>query len=439
MGTFADYIGEMDIPENQRAEYAQRMLKLLHASGMMSVDEVGLFGHRIRLLYPPELDETGRVWGCYNYFENDFWESWGLNANTGTFSSNKIGGGAFCTAVLAGYVLTALSCQSYSVVTVDSSYVRERPFIGWINGVLGTQYTDWRSTQLWEIEKLLHKDGCDEYNKDLTGLIHDVPTACADLEQVESYIAARFFEEFYADMSAEEEDVEIYHKEDAIGVRNCFVHLKKTLSALHKRGGTLEEAKKYLLMPMDERSAVIDEQGGNTLAFSYCFVSPALAVAMTAREFGVDFWVLWDELGADIPSVERFPAPQPCPPVEPVSTQELFGVAPDDMAYYWRSDGKVQFSDEMAAWMQSLRAELDGITDTILPEKFLQTMVDAIAGAGSYAFRDMFYEFIARQAEPRVQAAVLLLEQLAERGEPNIRRYLAILGNPALREKVFGF
>ena len=42
------------------------------------------------------------------------------------------------------------------------------------------------------VKKLLHKDGCSEYNKDLTGLIHDVPTACADLEQVESYIAARF-------------------------------------------------------------------------------------------------------------------------------------------------------------------------------------------------------------------------------------------------------
>ena len=439
MGTFAEYIGTMDIPENQRAQYARQMLRLLHAGGMMSVDEVGLFGHRIRLLYPPELDETGRAWGCYNYFEDEFWESWGLNVDTGTFSSNKIGGGAFRAAVLAGYVLTALYSRSYGIVTVDGSYVREHRFIGWINGVLGTQYTDWRSTQLWEIEKLLHKDGCDEYNKDLTGLIHDVPTGCADLEQIESYLAARYFEEFDAGMSAEAEDVEIYHKEDAIGVRNCFTHLKRTLSALHENGGTLEEAKKYLLMPMDERSAVIDEQGGNTLAFSYCFVSPALAVAMTAREFGVDFWALWDELGADIPSVERFPAPQPCPPVEPVSTQELFGVASDDMAYYWQPDGKVQFSDEMTAWMQSLRAELDGITDTILPEKFLQAMADAIAGAGNYAFRDMFYEFIARQAEPRVQAAVLLLERLAERGEPNVRRYLAILGNPALRERVFGF
>ena len=51
----------------------------------------------------------------------------------------------------------------------------------------------------------------------------------------------------------------------------------------------------------------------------------------------------------------------------------------------------------------------------------------------------MFYGLIARQAEPKVQAAVLLLGRLGERSESNVRRYLAILGNPALREKVFGF
>ena len=50
MGTFAEYIGTMDIPENRRAEYAQWMLRLLHAGGMMSVDEVGLLPP-----YPPAL------------------------------------------------------------------------------------------------------------------------------------------------------------------------------------------------------------------------------------------------------------------------------------------------------------------------------------------------------------------------------------------------
>ena len=80
----------------------------------------------------------------------------------------------------------------------------------------------------------------------------------------------------------------------------------------------------------------------------------------------------------------------------------------------------MQFSDEMAAWMQSLRAELDGITETIPPERFLQTMAGAIADAGKSACRDMFYEFLARQAEPRVPAAVLLLNRLNGRGEPNV-------------------
>ena len=60
MGTFTDYTGMTDVPENQCAKYARQMLGRLHADGMMSADEVGLFGRRIRLLYPPELDEAGR-------------------------------------------------------------------------------------------------------------------------------------------------------------------------------------------------------------------------------------------------------------------------------------------------------------------------------------------------------------------------------------------
>lgn len=50
MGTFTDYTGMTDVPENQCAKYARQMLGRLHAGGMMSADEVGLFGRRIRLL-----------------------------------------------------------------------------------------------------------------------------------------------------------------------------------------------------------------------------------------------------------------------------------------------------------------------------------------------------------------------------------------------------
>ena len=59
------------------------------------------------------------------------------------------------------------------------------------------------------------------------------------------------------------------------------------------------------------------------------------------------------------------------------------------------------------------------------------------------AFREMFYDFVAHSELPMVQAAIRYLRQLSER-EPDsssvsLRRYLAVLGNLPLREKVFGF
>ena len=52
-------------------------------------------------------------------------------------------------------------------------------------------------------------------------------------------------------------------------------------------------------------------------------------------------------------------------------------------------------------------------------------------------FREAFYDFIAHQTDPRFQAALVLLGHLVQREEPNLRRYVAILGNPALRKQVF--
>ena len=91
MGTFIEHLGEMDIPEESRAEYAQQMLAVLHAGGMMSVEMLPLYGRRIFLLSPPALNEEGRAGGCYNYFESVSWESWGLSARRGSFGSGKVG------------------------------------------------------------------------------------------------------------------------------------------------------------------------------------------------------------------------------------------------------------------------------------------------------------------------------------------------------------
>ena len=66
-------------------------------------------------------------------------------------------------------------------------------------------------------------------------------------------------------------------------------------------------------------------------------------------------------------------------------------------------------------------------------------MADNISIGGNIFFRDAFYEFISRQSEPKVQAAVLLMGRLAEREDKNLKRFHAILTNPLLRKDVLGF
>ena len=176
MGTFSYFLGEMDIPEERREEFAQGALKLLRAGGMLIAEPTSMFGHQIYLLHPPELDEEGRAYGCYNYFEDDCWENWSLDAKNGRFACGKIGYRQFHAVALAMGVYTSLYCKSFSAATLESRLLYEGRFIGWINYVLGTQFTNWRDTQMWKFYKLLMEEDRESLlrdNKNLTALIWD--------------------------------------------------------------------------------------------------------------------------------------------------------------------------------------------------------------------------------------------------------------------------
>ena len=162
MGIESQYLGEINIPEEHRAEYAQQALKLLRAGGMVTVELVQLYGHKLYLLSPPELDEEdGKAVGHYNYLDENSGERWCLNAKDGWFGCGKIIGSCYYSTIAAVHILTTLWSASYAATLINGCLVREKPYIRWINYVLGTQYTNQRATQLWEIGKLLHLD--DDY------------------------------------------------------------------------------------------------------------------------------------------------------------------------------------------------------------------------------------------------------------------------------------
>ena len=142
-------------------------------------------------------------------------------------------------------------------------------------------------------------------------------------------------------------------------------------------------------------------------------------------------------------------------PAEPVSTADFSRCSPDDLAFLWTPNGRIEFSDTMWAWLASLRHRLDSLTvagkDLIPPSDFLRAMVMILAEInpsdsliGNFAWREMFFTWIQTASNLRVQASVVLMKELASQPSDapqcvsNLRRYLAVLGNPALREYALG-
>ena len=445
MGIFMQHLGEIKIPEEHRAEYAQQALKLLRAGGMMTVEPVQLSGHKLYLLSPPELDEDGKAIGHYNYLDENSGERWCLNAKNGWFGCGKVVGRCFYRTVAAVHILTSFWSTAYTASIIDGYLIREKDYIGWINYVLGTQYTNHRATQMWEIGKLLHLDD-DSWvsrNPDLGHLLEDYPPECADRDQTLSYLAAYHFDELCSILPPlTDEDWEELKQSKMLTIQAIYDQLQSTLREYHQNGGTLEGVKKFLIMPTEEKRQAIHQQKDTDqqyLLFAFFMMPPAVSIACIAKEFDAAFWEIWNEISGQIPEAPRLYTPEPCPPVEPLSTQKFLDLNPDDMAYYWTPDCGLQFSDELKKQVAAWRSELEAITDRIAPQDFLKTLADSIATGGHIFFRDTFYEFIARQAETKIQVAVLLMGRLAEREDEDLKRFHAVLGNPMLRKEVFGF
>ena len=142
-------------------------------------------------------------------------------------------------------------------------------------------------------------------------------------------------------------------------------------------------------------------------------------------------------------------------PAEPVSTADFLRCTPDDLAFLWSPDGQIEFSTAMWEWLTSLRHRLDTLsavgTNLIPPSDLLRFMVTVLADInpsdmliGNFAWREMFFNWIQAASNLRVQASLVLMKELASQPSDatqcvsNLRRYLAVLGNPALREYALG-
>ena len=107
-------------------------------------------------------------------------------------------------------------------------------------------------------------------------------------------------------------------------------------------------------------------------------------------------------------------------------------------------------SSETRAWLEELNIRFNEALHAPKPWSdglsFQRSMVETLSAVRSrnariWAFRDMFYEFLANWDQPAYQAMWKLFEEMAAKEETEssrLRQYLALLFNRPLRKEVFG-
>ena len=351
-----------------------------------------------------------------------------------------------CSAV---YVLYEFYADSFGMANRDDHVYDAREIIGWLNYLFGEHYTNRRATNLWRIYQLLP-----DYRKDdnLLPLLPD--NASMDVLGTLIYLAVtrEDHEEEWKQLIAVPP-----HGPEEITLPDCIRIAENALKDL-KASDEVSETQK-----LEQLKSVL-KAGGQKISPEipklYRFIggiTSLLPVEITAKlvadTFSLDFPTLLEELqpyARDVRELWNYKDRQPPKPIPPVDTASFLGCSDDDRAWWWTPGGDVHFSGEMTAWLSQCRTELETLAnqEPLLhgtePLKLLIETLYDIQEHHRYvfAFREMFYDFVAHSDLPTVQATIQYLRQLSER-EPDssfsLRRYLAVLGNLPLREKVLGF
>ena len=331
----------------------------------------------------------------------------------------------------------------------DDHVYDAREIIGWLNYLFGEHYTNRRATNLWRIYQLLP-----DYRKDdnLLPLLPD--NASMDVLGTLIYLAVtrEDHEEEWKQFIAVPP-----HGPEEITLPDCIRIAENALKDL-KASDEVSETQK-----LEQLKSVL-KAGGQKISPEipklYRFIggiTSLLPVEITAKlvadTFSLDFPTLLEELqpyARDVRELWNYKDRQSPKPIPPVDTASFLGCSDDDRAWWWTPGGDVHFSGEMNVRLSQCRTELETLASQrpLLPgTETLKLLIETLYDVQEqhryvFSFREMFYDFVAHSELPLVQAAIRYLRQLLER-EPdspvNLRRYLAIMGNLPLREKVFGF
>lgn len=494
MGSFI-YYPPVDIPQEKREEFIQRMRKILDFGGMMDIQYVKFSDISLPLLRPIR-EMQGRLDFAFNYFEDSNWEDAGFDPQRCRMGSGKIGSFEFNDVMRAATMLFELYDSRHYLAANDGYFVEADKTIGWLNHLFGTQYGLGKRKNLWAcIETNIWPDQ-DVEARNIYDIIppHWRKAVCSTDVADLLYIASG---------TQHLKDQTLRAGTYPADILNCRVALERYFEGKEKDScNGLWELFKLNYGERAKTTGEFEEIAQLTL-----HMPARVFVYLTAELQGKPFRKLWPELSADVYRDEKMAQysdtdlqawrkarmEEPVPPIrtcdylvqtsvwafwgtpDELKNKPRYYISDDDRLYWWDDSDEVQISEETDAWLKKLAVRHREIVEKISASSnqitqfkdFMQMLVEI----HKYFYNllpieSMFYEFVDHLSQVEYAAGIELIKQLSEQediraagdvvrkvspndldnknvlgneGRLQIKRLYAVFANKELRNKYFGF
>lgn len=453
MGTFAGYTGEMNITKEKRKCFGEQMMKLLNYGGMMQFERVSLFDHELALLSPVELSEAGEVNFWYNYFEEDSWENAGFHMNDSIFYSNKIGSREFSDVILAAYTLYEMYDEAPGFAECNGEIIDSRFYGGWINHILGTEFSAKKRYNLWENAEHIafdRMDCSDPFSRsELRCLVPNKLLKAAGGTELSDLLYI-----IYGTESLKADDiVPASYPDDVYRCKMALMKFQESCGDYF-----YEYLLQFLQLDRNKREKNTDTNLTEFAKLSL-FLPARVFVYLAAEIKQESFWERWKEwrdkvyhdeqmkqyASEELREQRREWKEQIIPRIKTAeflrqdswfafynTPEELKGkgnyyLTDDDRIFWWDGTDEVVLSDGMIVWLEELadrHRKLTELSDAGCGNKFesfhfMKDFIILLDEICSYykrifPFKTMFYDFIQNSEKKEYKAAVVLLKMLHE-------------------------
>lgn len=490
MGTFIGYYGDDKIVEDKREEFIKNVKRILKYGGMVQLDNVKMFGKDIGLMNPPIENEDGKILFHYNIFEDDFWETACFDTNKLDFYTGKVGSYEFNKVCSTIYILTEFYVKDFGLASENSYIYNATEYIAWLNYILGTNFTNKRALNAWKIYESVR----DEYHNDQTmNLVFNDSTDANAIDiaglMTYAYVTRKHnstWDELKNNLG------ETKNNNNFINIYTCVDRLTIIVKEI-KNDISFEELKNILLNDDKLKESIQGKDKLSSFSFFSLLIPKVIGLKILCEVYAKDFWKNYEkekELLKNASGVIFDREIQELQPIKPITTPEFlyisdyslaffrtkaktnYHISNDDLGYFWTEDGDIKFSNEYIEWIKYLKEKYKKILEldnNISNEDFLKTMIDTLYEINNtfkrvYAYKDMFYEFLTNNTKKEYRAMLTLMKEILEEEREKeeeimtninweltdrnitfnptrvkMKRFLALLANKELRNKVFGF